>query len=80
MERKIDGARQGGRAATAKALRGRIAKLERDFEETRRTDFFASAAGRDLGSRLERVHSAVSELAGAAAAGAAFCRASLRGP
>jgi hypothetical protein len=66
MERTIDGARQGGRAATAKALQGRIAKFGRNFEEARRTDFFASVAGRDLGNRIESVQAAISELAGAA--------------
>jgi hypothetical protein len=66
IERKIDGARQVGRAATAKALQGRLARLGRNFEETRRTDFFASAAGRELGNRIERMQAALSELAGAA--------------
>jgi hypothetical protein len=66
MEHKIDGALQGGRAVAAKALRSGIAKLERDFEETRRTDFFASATGRDLGTRIERAHGALNELAAAA--------------
>ena len=66
MEDKIAGALQGGRAVAAKALRSGIAKLERDFEETRRTDFFASAAGRDLGTRIERAQSALNELAAAA--------------
>jgi hypothetical protein len=50
----------------AKALRSGIAKLERDFEETRRTDFFASATGRDLGTRIERAQGALNELAAAA--------------
>jgi hypothetical protein len=63
MELKIDGARLGGRAAAAKALQGRIAKFRRDFEEARRTDFFASAAGRDLGNRIESVQAVISELA-----------------
>jgi len=66
MEDKIAGALQGGRAVAAKALRSGIAKLERDFEETRRTDFFASAAGRDLGTRIERAQGALNELAAAA--------------
>ncbi len=65
-ERKIDGARQGGRATTAKSLQSRIAKIKRDFEEVRRTDFFASAAGRELGHRIERVQAALFDLAGAA--------------
>ena len=50
----------------AKALRSRIAKITKDFEEARRTDFFSSAVGRDLGIRIERVQSALSELAAAA--------------
>jgi len=66
MEDKIAGALQGGRAVAAKALRSGIAKLERDFEETRRTDFFASATGRDLGTRIERAQGALNELAAAA--------------
>jgi len=66
MEDKRAGALQGGRAVAAKALRSGIAKLERDFEETRRTDFFASATGRDLGTRIERAQGALNELAAAA--------------
>jgi hypothetical protein len=66
IERKIDGARQGGGAATAKTLLVRIARLERNFEEARGTDFFASAAGQELGNRIERVQAAVRDLAGAA--------------
>jgi len=65
MEREIDGTRQGGRTSAAKALRSRIAKITKDFEEARRTDFFSSTAGRDLGIRIERVQSALSELAAA---------------
>jgi len=70
LERKIDGARQGGRATMAKAFQSRIAKLKRDFEVAQRTDFFASGAGRDLGNHLERVQadlSDLSDLAGTAA-------------
>ena len=66
IERKIDGARQGGRAATTKVLQVRIAKLERNFEEARRTDFFASTAGQELGNRIERLQAALRDLAGAA--------------
>jgi len=62
LDRKIDGERQGGRAATAKTLQGRFAKLLADFEEARRTDFFSSAAGRELGERIELVRFALSEL------------------
>ena len=65
LERMIDSARQGGRAAAAKALRRRIARCVRDLEEARRTDFFASAAGRELGNRIELAHAAISDLAGA---------------
>jgi hypothetical protein len=66
MEREIDGARQGGRTAVAKAIQSRITRIIKDFEETRRTDFFSSAVGRDLGIRIEQVQSALTRLAGAA--------------
>jgi hypothetical protein len=66
LERKIDGARQSGRTGVAKALQGRFGKIKRDFEGTRRTDFFASATGRDLGLRFGRVQTALFDLSGAA--------------
>jgi len=58
LERQIDGARQGGQTAMTKSLQGRVTKLRREFEETRRTDFFASAPGRAFGERIERVEAA----------------------
>jgi hypothetical protein len=65
IELRIDGARQGGRTATVKDLQIRIARIERNFEEARRTDFFASAAGQELGNRIELVQTAMRDLAGA---------------
>jgi hypothetical protein len=65
LGRKIDAARQQGRAAAAKALRSRHARLTRDFAEARTTDFFDSAAGRGLAARLERAAAALGELAAA---------------
>jgi hypothetical protein len=66
LERRIDGARQGAPASTVKGLQGRFARFRRDFEEAQRTDFFASADGRDLGERIERAQTDLSALAQAA--------------
>jgi len=61
LERTLDGARQAGRAD--KGLRTRAAKLLRDIEAARRTDFFASAVGNNLGDRIARMQATLSDLA-----------------
>jgi hypothetical protein len=65
LEAKIEAARQQ-RVAGAKELRRLIARTARDWEEVRKTDFFDSAAARDLGDRVERAQAALEAIAGAA--------------
>lgn len=65
LEAKIEAARQQG-AAGATQLRRLIARTARDWEEVRKTDFFDSAAARDLGDRVGRAQAALQAIAGAA--------------
>jgi hypothetical protein len=64
LERRLDGARQGGLKA-ARGLASIAGRIRRDFEERRRTDFFSSAAGAALGARIDGALAALEAFAGA---------------
>jgi hypothetical protein len=66
FERKLESARQGGRAASRRSLALQKDKLRKAFEEARRTDFFASPAGGELGERLALAEAALASLGGSA--------------
>ena len=65
FERRLGSIRQGGKAQNIKGLSEQFSKLLKDFEETRRIDFFSSKGGAALNERLKRVTAEFKKLSGA---------------
>lgn len=64
IETRVNSIRKGSGAQGLKALSAHVAKVSRNFEEIRKTDFFSSKAGSVLRSRIGALHTSVRRLAG----------------
>lgn len=64
IERRISSTKMGGDSQDRKKLANHIRKIQRDFEEIKKTDFFSSRRGIETGERLEKIVKAVNSLTG----------------
>ena len=65
LERRLGSIRQGGRSQNIRGLSEQFGKLQKEFEEVRRIDFFFSKEGAALSERIRRVAAELKELSGA---------------
>lgn len=64
IERKLSSIKMGGDLQDRKKLANQTRKVQRDFEEIKKIDFFSSKRGVETGDKLERIVKAVNGLAG----------------
>lgn len=64
IERKITSTKIGGASHDKKNITNQIRKCQRDFEDTRKIDFFASKRGLEVGRRLEKTVETLNGLSG----------------
>jgi hypothetical protein len=65
LERKTSSIRQGARVQNIRALADQFDKLQKEFEEVRRIDFFSSRKGEALIERIKRLNIEFKGLSGA---------------
>jgi hypothetical protein len=64
LERRLGSIRQGGKAQNIKGLSGQFEKLQKEFEEVKRIDFFSSREGAALSERIKLVAAELKKLSG----------------
>jgi hypothetical protein len=64
IERKITSTRIGGASQDKKNITNQIRKCQRDFEDIRKTDFFVSQRGLEVGRRLGKIVETLNGLSG----------------
>jgi hypothetical protein len=62
IERMISSTKMGGDSQDRKKLANRIRKVQRDFDEIKKIDFFSSKRGMEIGEKLERIIKALNTL------------------
>ena len=65
LERRLGSIRQGGRSQNIRGLSEQFGKLQKEFEEVRRIDFFSSKVGAALSERIRRAAAELKKLSGA---------------
>jgi hypothetical protein len=65
LERKLASTQKGGKTQNIKGISDQIARLRKDFEEVKRTDFFSSKEGRTLAERIRQTEAEIKRLSGA---------------
>lgn len=71
-ERRIESMRPGGAMPSIRRLTSQLAKIQKDYDEARRTDFFFAASGLALETRLAQNFSALQALKGIEKGSAAY--------
>jgi len=64
VERKISSTRIGGESQNIKKITEQLKKNQKDYEEIKKTDFFASKAGTEVRSELNKIAEALKGLIG----------------
>jgi hypothetical protein len=54
IERKLSSTQKGGKSQNLPGISDQIARLRKDFEAVKRTDFFSSDAGKSLAARIKQ--------------------------
>ena len=64
IERRISSTKIGGDSQDRKKFASHIRKIQRDFEEIKKIDFFSSHRGNETGERIEKMVKALNSLTG----------------
>jgi hypothetical protein len=64
LERKLGSTQKGGKTQNSKGISDQIARLRKDFEEVKRTDFFSSKEGETLTERIRQTEAEIKRLSG----------------
>lgn len=64
LERRLGSIRQGGKAQNIKVFSEQFARINKDFEDVKKVDFFSSKEGDALNQRIKRVNAELKKVSG----------------
>jgi len=64
LERKLSSTRKGGKQQNIKGISDQVARLQKEFEEVKRIDFFSSKEGQSLTAEINRMNAEIKKYSG----------------
>ena len=64
LERKLSSTQKGGKQQNIKGISDQVARLQKEFEEVKRIDFFSSKEGQSLTAKMNRMNAEIKKYSG----------------